>query len=377
MNLAPGFRLRMCEPEALARLGGEHHHAGRLAARFVIRSFLMLAAQTDFPKVPRRMKPSRCLPRAAAFSIGLFSVAAGASAQLLYSDNFDNGTSGANWTVNRSAADAVVDFGFDYSTLGIPSAPHSSGGSTIGLRFIVNQSAGVFQGASASPTGGSFLGDYSVHFDMWLNFVGPAPVGGSGSTQLGSFGIGTTGTTTEWAGGSSSIMFAVTTDGNSAQDYRVYTNNVHVSPLTGVYAAGVTTSPDSRNAADPYYAQFGGKTAPAAQVALFPQQSGTTGAGVAAWAWHDVQIDKVGDLVTWSIDGLRIATVSTNGTMPGSDIFLGMFDSNAGSSTDPNDFLTTAIYDNVTVSAVPEPSTYALGLLGVATFFLLRRRAPQ
>lgn len=293
---------------------------------------------------------------------------------MLFSDNFDSGTSGGNWTVNRSDVDSVANFSFNYASLGIPSAPHSAGGSTIGLGFLVNQSAGVFQGISASPTGGSFLGDYQMRFDMWLNFVGPAPAGGSGSTQLGSFGVGTSGTSAQWAGGSTSIMFAVTLDGNSSQDYRVYTNNVHVSPLTGVYAAGSTTSPDSRNAADPYYAQFGGKTAPSDQVTLFPNQTGTTGAGVAAWAWHDVEIDRVGDLVTWSIDGLRIATVSTNGTQFGDNVFLGMFDSNAGSSTDANDFLNTAIFDNLTVTAVPEPSTYVLGCLGAVCLFLFRRR---
>lgn len=321
------------------------------------------------------MKSSLRLRRVAALGLGVLGIAAGASAQVLFSDNFDSGTSGANWTVNTSGTDAFADFAFNYNTLGIPSAPRS-GGSTTGLRFLVNQSAGVFQGVSASPTAGNFLGDYQMRFDMWLNFNGPAPVGGSGSTQVGSFGIGTTGISAQWAGGSTSVMFAVTTDGNSAQDYRVYTNNVHVLPATGVYAAGTTASPDTRNAGHPYYAQFGGQTAPANQVTLFPQQTGTTGAGTAAWAWHDVQIDKVGDMVTWSIDGLRIATVSTNG-MAGTDVFLGMFDSNATSSSDPNDFLIAAVYDNLTVTTVPEPSTYLLGCLGVASLFLFRRRKQK
>ena len=316
------------------------------------------------------MKFLLCLRRVA-IGLGILGVTAGASAQVLFSDNFDSGNSAANWTVNTSGSDAFADFAFNYDSLGIPSAP-GSGGSTIGLRFLVNQSAGVFQGVSASPTGQSFAGDYRMRFDMWLNFNGPAPVGGSGSTQAGSFGVGTTGTSAQWAGASASVMFAVTTDGNSAQDYRAYANNAHLVPATGVYAAGTGT--DVRNASDPYYAQFGGKTAPPAQVTLFPQQTGTTGAGAAAWAWHDVQIDKVGDQVTWSIDGLRIATVSTNGTTPGENIFLGMFDTTAGSSTDPNDFLIAAIYDNLTVTVIPEPSSCLLACLGAAGFLLLRRR---
>jgi hypothetical protein len=59
----------------------------------------------------------------------------------------------------------------------------------------------------------------------------------------------------------------------------------------------------------------------------------------------------------------------------GSNIFFGMFDINNPSSTDPNNFLNAAIYDNIRVNNVPEPS--AIGLVGVAASGLLlgRRRA--
>lgn len=303
----------------------------------------------------------------------LLASGVGATAQTLFSDNFDSNTS-ANWTVNKSASDSSATFAFDYSTYGIPSAPRSTGGTTSGLRFLANQSAGVLQGISASPTGGSFTGDYRMSLDIWLNFNGPAPLGGTGSTQAGSFGIGTTGTTAQWAGAVSSVMFAVTTDGNSAQDFRVYTNNVHVAPATGVYAAGNTLTPDVRNAATAYYSQFGGVTPPAAQTTLYTNQTGASGAGVLAFGWHDVEIEKIGSTVTWTIDGLLIATVSTNAATPGNNIFLGYFDTASGSSTDANDFLINAIYDNVSVTAVPEPTTIALGLMGAAGLFVAARR---
>src|SRR5215510_7044348 len=71
---------------------------------------------------------------------------------LFYSDDFDAGTSGGSWTAVLSHADASANFAFDYGTaMGIPSAPNSSGGTTIGMRFLANQSAGVQQGISASP----------------------------------------------------------------------------------------------------------------------------------------------------------------------------------------------------------------------------------
>ncbi len=289
--------------------------------------------------------------------------------QILFSDNFDAGTSGSSWTAKLSAADAVANFAFDYGTIGIPSAPHSTGGSTIGLGFLVNQSAGVFQGISATPNGQSFTGDFKIQFDMWLNYNGPLGTGGSGSTQAGSFGWGVNGSAVEWAGAGSGVMFAATGDGGSTQDYRAYKKGVH-DTASATYAAG------SQANSDPYYtALFPGVSAPAAQVSLYPGQTGTTPAGAVGFRWCDVTISKAGNIVTWSIDGSLIATADVTGlTLGGNNLFLGMFDINATSSADPNDFLITAIFDNLTVTQVPEPSMLALSLLGGLGVLLFVRR---
>jgi len=289
-------------------------------------------------------------------------------AQLLYQDNFDAGTSGSSWTARLSGADAVASFAFDYSTLGIPSAPRSSDGSTIGLGFLVNQSGGVFQGVSATPDGQGFSGDFRVSFDMWLNYVGPVGPGGSGTTQLGSFGWGVNGENAEWAGGSSGVMFATTLDGGSSSDYRLYKNNAS-DPTASTYAAG------GQNNSLAYYNVFGGESAPAGQITLFPEQTGVTDAGEVAFRWYGVTIDKIGNDLTWAIDGMLIASSSLdNVAASGNNIFFGMFDSNASSSSAANDFLNTAIFDNVVVT-VPEPSTYALLVLGGLALVAFRRRA--
>ncbi len=293
--------------------------------------------------------------------------AANLQAQLLYQDDFDAGTSGSAWTAQLSGADAVANFAFDYSTLGIPSAPNSVGGSTTGMGFLVNQSAGVFQGISATPDGESFSGDIRVSFDMWFNYVGPLGPGGSGTTQLGSFGWGVDGASAEWAGASSGVMFAASLDGESASDYRLYKNNAN-DTTASTYAAG------GQNGSLAYYAVFGGESAPAAQVALFPGQTGVTGAGETAFRWYEVTFDKIGNNISWSIDGTAIASSSLDGvSLSGDNIFFGMFDSNASSSTDPNDFLNTVIYDNIVVT-VPEPSALALGVLGLGALWFARRR---
>lgn len=206
---------------------------------------------------------------------------------------------------------------------------------------------------------------------MWWNFNGPLPGGGSGSTQISGAGIGTAGTTPQWPGGTQdSVWFAGTGDGGSSADYRAYSMAAPTSYPNGspVYAA------PTRNNSDPYYAGFGGLSVPAAQLALYSQQTGTSSVGSLAFAWHDVSIRKVGDNITWSIDGLLIATVDASTvSLGGGNILLMQSDINASSSSDPNAVnLLFGLFDNVRVTAVPEPS--CLALIGLGWLVLLARR---
>jgi hypothetical protein len=323
----------------------------------------------------------------AALLVGGFAVVAVAVDEVLFQDNFDSGLSGANWVALLSnggaPTDTAADFAFDYGSLGIPAAPRSNG-TTIGVGFTVNREANVFQGISASPIDQHFTGDFRIRFDAWVNFVGAFPDGGTGSTQMASFGWGTTGTLVQWAASNHSMIFAASGDGGTATDYRVYRvgGGAPLAPdlNPGVYAAGnLTGSPDSRNSNDPYYSSLGSKSAPAAQLALFPNQTGITAPGTFGMAWHDVTIDKVGDVFTWTVDGLLMATVPLNGASPsGDNIFFGMFDINNPSSSEPNNFLNTAIYDNIVVTSVPEPSSLAfLGLVGGIALLRRPRRAVR
>ncbi len=299
----------------------------------------------------------------------------------LFSENFDVDPT-ANWTVNTLGSGiSDADFFFDYSTVGVPAAPNS-GGTTRGLRLRANQLAttNTFPGGvSVSPNGQSFSGDYTLRFDMWYNFNGPAPLGGSGSTQVGGAGIGTAGTSAQIAGQGAvdSIFFGATGDGNSSADYRAYAPAAATSyqdTAVGVYAAGSVAG--SRNSSNAYYSGFGGATAPAAQLALFPQQTGATGAGAQGWAWRDMQIVKSGTTVTWSIDGLLIATVDLTvaGTSGDGNILFNQFDINAGASTDPNaGALLFALIDNVVVT--PEPATLTFLAAGLLVLRPRRRAA--
>lgn len=257
-------------------------------------------------------------------------VSPGASAQL-YSQDFEADSS-ASWTVNLGPSDSAADFLFDYSTVGVPPAP--SGAGTRGLKLQANLFNGVFGGFSVSPTGLNVSGDYVLSFDWWANFNGPFPGGGSGSTNLSTFGIGTEGAQAQWQGGvTDCLWFAATGDGGSAFDYRVYSTAAPTGylPSSGVYFA------PTNNSSDPYFAGFGGVAAPASQAALFPQQAGLTSVGSAGMQWHTVEIVKSGEVVTWSIDGLPVASIDLfiyAADLFGGNIFFGHADTNATSSTD-------------------------------------------
>ncbi|HRX87022.1 MAG TPA: hypothetical protein P5572_18515, partial [Phycisphaerae bacterium] len=273
-----------------------------------------------------------------------------------WSADFETDTT-ADWTVNTGPTDSAANFFFDYSSVGIPPAPGSKG-TTHGMKLRCNLTSGVFGGFSVSPTGQAFTGDYKLAFDLWANFNGPFPGGGSGSTNLSVAGVLTAGTSVNYPGVIDSIYFGATGDGGSSADWRAYSPDAAASYQNGdpVYAA------PSRNNTDPYYASFGSVEAPADQLTLFPQQTGVTNPGSAGMAWHLVEINKAGNFVTWQVDGVLIATVDITGmTLGGDNILFGHSDINGTSSTDTNapDLLFTLI-DNVRV-LVPQDQPVSLG----------------
>lgn len=316
----------------------------------------------------------------ASLAVAASVAATSASAQLVFFESFDLNHS-ALWTANAvGTGTSDANFFFDYSTVGIPSAPNSAFNSTRGMQLRANifgSTAAFPAGVSASPTGLNLVGDYELRYDVWMNFNGPAPAGGSGSTQVTGAGIGTAGTTPQIAGGTiDSVNFGATADGGSTVDFRAYSPAVQTGYLeaSGVFAAG--TGAGTRNNSDPYYAALGGNTPPAAQTALFPNQTGTTAAGAPGFKWHDSIITKTGSTVTWSLDGIRIATIDlgTAGTLGGGNILFSQYDINQTVTTDTNAPATSfGLIDNVRVTVVPEPATGLLALLGIGALAVRRR----
>jgi len=309
--------------------------------------------------------------------------------QSLYMQNFDVDDT-PNWTINDGPTDEHADFFFDYGTVvGIPSAPNS-GGTTRGMKLQANITDGIFGGFSVSPNGQMFTGDYKLTFDWWHNYIGGdteiQPPGGvgfigttPGSTMLSLFGIETSGTVANRAGVSDSIFFAATGD-TSSSAFRVYSAERPVSyqlpipmdpPLDemgqpidshATYHAGTrSNNPATGGGMEVYYQNaFPSVTVPAAQTALFPEtQHGMTQSGTTGFAWHEVEITRSGEMVTWIVDGTLLITLDTTnfvGETGGTNILFGHGDINAGISSDPYyDDVAFTLIDNVEVEQFVEP----------------------
>ncbi len=310
--------------------------------------------------------PGRLLLATVISSALLLATATGHSQTQVFSESFDTDhSSDGTWVINSTGGYNPVDLFFDYSTVGIPSAPHSTGGTTRGLKLQANLDAalGVFpSGCSASPFGFSITENFEMRWDWWLNFNGSLTTGltggGSGSTQIGGAGFGTAATFANVPTQIDAIFVGCSGDGTgTTADYRVYSPafTASLQDASGVYAAGTV---GSRNNTHAYYQSTfppvsATNTCPA-QLAMYPyQQFGLTQGGSAGMKWHDISLKKVANLITYTIDGLLIATIdaSTNGTLGGANILFGHFDINAGVSTDTNaPALAFSLVDNVRIT---------------------------
>ena len=293
----------------------------------------------------------------------------------VFSDNFDVNTA-TNWIYNTSSGDNAVTFNFDYSTLGIPSAPHSTNGTTRGLQMKANLSLGVCAALSLSPTNQSFAGDYRLHFDAWINVNGPFPGGGLGSTEYLTAGIGTAGNRVEWTTNANADGYYFSADGDGGVsgssitfgDYSGYIGKNWQNAASGIYAAG------SLFHANVYYTSAfpTGQSAPALQQANYPQQTGALNPGTFGLTWHDVIVSRRGSTVNWAVDGILFATIS-NATFTASNVFVGFWDPFASLSS--NNAINFGLVDNVRVE-VPavapafsaQPQAIWVGVGSNATF---------
>lgn len=302
-------------------------------------------------------------------TLAFFVACPGIATAQSFFDDFDANTSALYSTA--ATTDTKVTFAYDYSAMGIPSAPNSNG-TTIGVKFEANVSAGAANAATLH-TPLKFTGDYVVTFDAWVNANGPFPAGGTGSTEFFTCGVGGDGATVNLGGTTGSgAWFAVSGEGGSSRDYRGYKDKGEQFAESGQFLAGNSSaSGGAHNSSDVYYAKFG-----SVDVGKLPvqgasnngpaQQNGTSGAGTFGFAWHEIRIEVDADggtggapLVTWSIDGLAIAKLDAGiGSKFSSDgtVTIGYMD--IFSSVSDNAALSFGVVDNLRIGDIAAASNY-------------------
>jgi hypothetical protein len=279
---------------------------------------------------------------------------------ILFESDMD---SGAAWTVNATA-DTAYQFGWDFTTEGIPPSP---GGSTTGLRMAAN----VVDPASveevvATPTGFTVGGQYVVEFDFWVNANGPFPGGGTGSTEFAGGGIGYDGTSATRNG----ALLIIDGEGGSSRDWRMYKNTGEQFVASGQY--DIDTNNNSGVDLSGYFAS---QSPPLYQQTTYPQQTGMTAAGSGGFAWHHMVItvdsNAIGvgitddpGLANFTVDGLSIGTIdnSNGGTVVAMTGNVQVMFADLFSSVSDNPALSYGVIDNFVVT--PEPASFALLALG-------------
>jgi hypothetical protein len=298
---------------------------------------------------------------------GAALVPAALNAQVVFSDV--GMTDAANWTVNASALnsnpfDYVANFGFNYNTVeGVPIDPYSS--STTALQLKINETSGNQAGVSVSPTSFGLSGNFTMTFDMWLNYNS----GGftTGSTQVGSYGITTAANQAQWAGVGNGQLFGEITDNGSSTSYRGYNGGASIGATPFVGGSQSFTSAY-------HVGLFPSVNVPATETAINANEYGSTVAGTVGFQWLQVSVSDNNNLISESINGNLIASYTASSV--GDDIFLGMYDINNGSAgvsgiADEN----FALFDNLVVT-VPEPTTCTLAVLG-GSMLLARLRSRK
>ncbi len=278
---------------------------------------------------------------------------------VVFSDDFDT-DSAARWNVFDAAAgdvsgvsDFEATFNYDYSTVGIPAAPNSTGGTTRGVRLSVNNVEPAERAAvSLFPKDVSVSGTFALRFDMWINYNG-GPYGGSGSTEFALAGLNHAGDKVIWplSPDSDGVFFAVTGEGGAARDYRTYVGQFGNSPVEQTFFDGGFLDRDGSGTAE--NEGFAQNPAEYPLNFIFPSPPFETLA-MPGKQWVQGEVRQENGRIVWSLNGFVIADYENfSGFESGTPMlgYMDIFNSIANPAED-----NFVIYDNVRVvdlSVVP------------------------
>jgi hypothetical protein len=237
---------------------------------------------------------------------------------VFWSDNFDSGTSGPNYSVvwygQNGVQDYLLDYGFDYGVAGITNAPGST--NTVGLKLTANKNDALASTAAvnAYPNGQFFTNDFALRFNLLCNY-------GNLNGEKVLFGINHSGTATNyvnWIGANQVPVDAVPAgDGIYAQ----IVINFQALPIVGLLAVTNGSSPSMVAYAQP--ADLG-------QLLQSPPfgAPGTLGNTNDSpnKTWVGVELGQVGNVVTLKLNNTTVLQFTNTTAVTNGNVMLGYND---------------------------------------------------
>ncbi len=324
--------------------------------------------------------------------LAALSLTTDSGAQVVFSEDFDDGAAATRWSApvvdaENGVFDGSVDYAFDYGAVGIPAAPGST--STTGIFFEVNTTdQGGDQGEAVGIVPNGFTvpdGSFRLSAQAYFNVERV----NEGSTEFGLFGIHTAPFNDPSDEGlnddlpfdfgisnGSGLSYMASGDSGAFNDFHRFQDvgNANTGTQTGL------SSYDNQAAAG----------------AVFDTITDPAGSGPAG-LWIEIAVERVGTTASFIVDGVVIDTLLDADVYSGGSIMVGYADFfnsvgvttlAAGPDPTPDDPFDNGpfgdeiggvahflVLDNIVVeSIIPEPTSALLGLIGVVGFAAQRRR---
>ena len=259
------------------------------------------------------------------------------SACVLYTEDFDLDHS-ADWTTRAASTNGVLDttvsWSYDYSALGVPTAPHSSGFTTRGLYVTVNKADLIPVPAAVNfyPNNKQFSGNYALRFDLYLG------VGNSNATEHALAGLNHSGNFTNWisqsandapqTAGNDGVFVGINSSSGNLRDYALYTST-NASSVPALLVNRAATTLTGQLPAPPY------------------NISGTAGnaSNSVNKTWASIELRQLDGRVSLIINATNIIERTNDTAFQSGNIMIGYNDQFASRGSDLN----YAIFDNVRV----------------------------
>jgi hypothetical protein len=298
------------------------------------------------------------------------------SAQTIFIDDFDDGLAGDRWSDLQAAqeepniaVDGTVDYAFDYSTIlnpfdggnPIPSAPNSTGGTTLGVYMTSNntdqcpteagctdsdegEGVGIFHETFDLPASGNYI----VQADVFLYWNG-----GGGSTEYTTFGVN--------HGRSANVPLRFDLNNGDGIAWQADSDGDTATDLIRFEGPGGETALGDWN-------DF---TVPGID------NDGTVPDGIfSQWVTMEIVHSDTFDNITWKINGATIDVFdNSTANFNAGTILLGHSDAFNSVNAAVGGFTNGSIFDNVSVTVVPEPTAIVLAMLAACGLVCRGRRS--